>query len=147
MAFLLRLLFGPVQLTFLCFLWNIVRQVPQIISESIPGKKPSLSVLYSYAPCFLPLCTFSVSSATGVQKYFRLWYHSSKGPGQQEEYAGQNSMMKRGEKPTQLGAELGRIGCRHFMINVIYLPGIRQLEGTGTVGVLSCEQPCFLLSL
>lgn len=133
MAFRLPLLFSPVQLTSLCSLWKIVWQLPQIISESIPGKKPSFSVLYSYAPGFLPLCTFSGSSATGVQKYFRLWYHSSKGSGQQEEYAGKNAMMKRGQKPTQLGAELGQTACRRFMISLIYLPGTQWPEWMGAV--------------
>lgn len=87
MTLLLPLLFSPVQLTALCSLWKIAWQVPQIISHSLPRKKP---VLCSYVPRFLPLCTFSISSATGVQKYFTLWYHSSKCSGQQEEYAGKH---------------------------------------------------------
>lgn len=133
MAFLLPLLFSPVQLTSLCSLWKIIWQVLQIIAQSLPGKKPSPSVLCSYAPHFFLLCTFSVSSATGVQKYFRLRYHSRKGSEQQEEYAAKNTMMRRGQKPAQLGAELGQIDCRHFMMSLIYLAGTQQPEWMGAV--------------
>lgn len=44
-----------------------------------------------------------------------------------------NIMMKRVQKPTQLGAQLGQINCRHFMISLIYLPGTQLPEWMGEV--------------
>lgn len=61
----------------------------------------------------------------------------------------QNSMLEKkrydekGQKPTQPGRELGQIGCRHFVISLTHLQGTQEPEW---MGMLSCKQPCFLMS-
>lgn len=100
MIFLLPLWFSPAQLTSLCSLWKIVWKVPQIISQLIEGR--ALSALCSCAFANPP--TFSVSP--DPQGSRRTSDSST------TQVKTMDTVMKRVQKPTQLGEELEHVGCR-----------------------------------
>lgn len=86
-------------------------------------------------------------SATGVQKYFTLWYRSSKGSGQQEEYTGK----KHDEKGAKALSAWSRIRANRLKA---FYDELNLSAGYSTATIhrsnlvyQPCKQSCFLLSL